>query len=342
MCDNSYTVTNVVSSVNGQAPVFNPNLINAWGLARSATSPWWVSSAGTGSEVILQANGNNPLTVTIPPNALGDPASPTGIVFNQTSDFLVDGIPATFIFASENGTIAAWRSGLIPFSEAQIVVDRSNVGAVYKSITIGSVNGVNYLYATNFHQGTVEVFDAEFNLLFTFTDPCLAAEPLGDNQFFVPFNIQNLDPIGTTEPSDHLYVTFALQDPEHQDDVDGRNLGYVVVFDTRGNVVKRLVKRCHLNSPWGLARAPDNFGRFSGALLVANFGSGTISAFDRCGEFLGRLRNADGTDLIIDGLRGIAFGGGIDLPDNGDTNQLFFAAGPALETQGLFGYITAN
>ena len=210
-------------------------------------------------------------------------------------------------------------------------MDRSAVGAgaVYKGLAFGQSGGGDFIYATNFRFGTVEQFDSKFNLVRSFTDSQLAKTCPLPNQCFAPFGIQNI--------GGNLYVSFALQDAQHHDDAHGPSRGFVDVFDTNGNLIKRLISRGALNSPWGLALAPSNFGQFSNDLLVGNFGNGRINAFDpNTGALLGQLKNQKGLIISINGLWGLAFGNGQTA---GPTNALFFTAGINDEANGLFGKI---
>jgi uncharacterized protein (TIGR03118 family) len=324
-----YAQHNLLSDGAVPADLVDPNLVNAWGLVSSPTSPWWISDNGTGRSTIYRVNtGTIPLIVTVP-GAMGKQGTPTGIVWNGGPGFVVSNgagtSPARFIFCGEDGTISGFRG--VP---VVIAVDNSASGAVYKGLAIDSRTAGNFLYATNFHAGTVDVFDSSFNPVHipgAFTDPDL---PAG----YAPFGIRNLD--GT------IYVTYALQDADKHDDVPGEGHGFVNAFDTAGNLIRRVVSKGQLNSPWGLALAPTDFGFFSGDLLVGNFGNGRIHAFDPVnltgqGEFQrrGPLHAADGIPIEIDGLWALAFGSG--SPASGPTNTLFFTAGPLEEQHGLFG-----
>ena len=210
-------------------------------------------------------------------------------------------------------------------------MDRSGVrqgkflGAVYKGLTLGG----NFLFATDFRFGVVEEFDSQFQLVRTFTDPALAADCPLPGQCFAPFGIQNI--------SGDLYVSFALQDKAHHDDVAGAGNGFVDVFSTSGTLIRRFASGGPLNSPWGMALAPGDFGAFSNDLLVGDFGDGRINAFDPAtGAFLGQLQDQNGHSITINGLWGLAFGNGALA---GDTTTLFFAAGLNDEADGLFGTI---
>ena len=282
----------------------------------------------SGVATVYDGNGVQTRTAVAIPGPAGSkvPGAPTGVVFNATTDFAVTpGQPAKYIFATEDGTIAAWDSG----AAAVLKVDLSALGTVYKGLALGSSSKKNYLYATNFNAGRVEVFDANFApvaLAGSFTDPNL---PAG----FAPFNIQNI--------GGKLYVTYAKPDAAKHDDVSGPGNGYVSVFDPNGTFVKRLVSQGPLNSPWGVVLAPAGFGGFGGALLVSNFGDGLINAFNPAtGAWLGALRDGSGKALAIDGLWSLSFGNGTKA---GDTHTLYFTAGIAgggtVEDHGLFGSI---
>src|SRR5882724_12325340 len=259
-----YEQHNLVSDGAVSAGLVDAALVNAWGLVASATSPFWVADNGTGLSTLY--NGNTgvkiSLTVTVP-------GAPTGIVFSGGADFVVTSGtksgPARFIFASEDGTISGWNPA-VAATQAVVGVDNSAGGAVYKGLAIASTAAGVRLYATNFHAGTVDVFDAAFHPVpGGFSDGAL---PPG----YAPFGIRNLG--GT------IYVTYALQDADREDDVAGVGHGFVDAFDTQGNLLRRVASRGRLNSPWGLAVAPSDFGEFSGNLLIGNFGDGHINAFD--------------------------------------------------------------
>jgi uncharacterized protein (TIGR03118 family) len=325
-----YVQHNLVSDGAVPADVVDAALVNAWGLVSSATSPWWVADNGTGVSTLYNGNSGakTALTVTVP-GAMGQQAAPTGIVFNGGAGFRVTqgaSGPGRFIFASEDGIISGWNPAVQP-TTAVIAVDSSASGAVYKGLAIASTGHGDFLYATNFHAGRVEVFDTLFHpVRGGFRDPGL---PRG----YAPFGIRNLG--GT------IYVTYALQDADMHDDVAGAGHGFVNAFDTDGHLLGRVASRDQLNSPWGLALAPADFGSFSGDLLVGNFGDGHINAFD-AGRFRGKsglrqageLHAADGHPIAIDGLWALAFGNGAGA---GPANALFFTAGPFGEQHGLFG-----
>ena len=338
---NAYLQQNLVSDVAGTASVTDTNLVNPWGIATSATSPFWVSDNHTGLSTLYDSTGGiQSVVVTIPTGAGGlAPSHPTGIIFNGTTNFVVpagaSNAPAHFIFAAEEGTISAWTSG----GQALLEVDNSAAKAIYKGLALGSMgtnSATNFLYAANFRAGTIDVFDSNFKPV-TNSPPLTAkAVPFADTNLpagFAPFNVQA---IGT-----NLYVTYAMQDTNTFDDVPGAGNGFVDVFDTAGNLLKRFAANGPLNAPWGLALAPASFGSFGGALLVGNFGDGHINAFDASlGTYLGPLLNTNGTPIVIQGLWGLIFGNG---GKGGDTNALYFTAGipgaGAIEDHGLLGSI---
>jgi uncharacterized protein (TIGR03118 family) len=341
---NSYTEVDLVSNIPGRAMFTDPNLVNAWGLSHSPTGPWWVSDNGTGVATIYQGNGTaESLIVTIaPPAGMSGPAAPTGNVFNDAAttrptEFVItkglNSAPAIFLFATEDGTVSGWNPTVDP-TNTILAIDNSTTvpSAVYKGITIGMVGNTRYLYVTNFRTGLVEMYDTNFMLVKTFTDTSLSTECPLPNQCFAPFNV--------LARKGKLYVTFALQKPDHHDDDHAPSRGFVDVFSTDGTFIKRLISKGALNSPWAINFAPKNFGKFSCSLLVGNFGDGVINAYDRhSGKHLGALEDANGFTISINGLWGIAFG---NDQQAGPANFLFFAAGINNEADGLFGYIMSN
>ena len=351
---NKYAVTPLVSDIPGDAAVLDPVLQNAWGVAFTpGGSPFWVNDNATGCSTLYGGDGAIvPLQVAIPlpgniiPSSACHtidpknppkitPAGPSGIVWTPSAAFLVPGTksPATFIFATEDGTLSAWTLGLTPPDHAVLAADNSASpnaasGAVYKGLVAGvNVKGV-FLFATNFRAGTIDVFgptgpDGLFTPATTdgnFKDPGI---PAG----YAPFGIANI--------GGDLYVTYAKQNAQKHDDVAGPGHGFVDVFDTDGHLLRRLASRGPLDSPWGVARASYAFGRFSGDILVGNFGNGRINVFDEDGRFIDELDDKDGKTLVIDKLWTLTLGGG--LKSKSDT--LYFTAGPAGETHGLFGTI---
>ena len=359
---NRFTVTALVSDVpvKNMNPTIDPVLRNAWGVAFTpGASPFWVADNasgcatlydGVGAKVSLPGPGGG-VAIPLPDNSVPStacqpaaaaatpppptPAAPTGLVWNPTTapaGFLVPGtnIAASFIFDTEDGTISAWAGGIPNPSQAVIAFDNSASGAVYKGLVVGAnANGV-FLFATNFNAGTVDVFgpaDANSNGQYVpvttsggFVDPKI---PAG----FAPFGIQNID--------GNLFVTYAKQNPQKHDDVAGPGNGFVDIFDTDGNLLRRFASHGPLNSPWGITRASFALGRFSGDILVGNFGNGKVNAFDSTGDFLDTLRDGGDKPLVIDGLWTLTLGGG----RNSNSDTLYYTAGPNGETNGLFGTI---
>jgi len=365
-----YKQTNLVSNI-GMAPTIDPNLKNPWGLTRSSGSPWWIGNnnsgtsslfAGDGSprSIFTEAGGIAGNFVIVPPPGFapaGTPSTPTGVVFNGSpADFLLNkgtpsGKPAVFIFATEDGTISGWNpavnisaGGGPPSTNAVLEVDNSDKGsangAVYKGMTSGEIDGHRFLYVTNFRSGKVEVYDTTFKRVHLGDD---AFDPDGDEghgqedrgaehipRGFAPFNIQN---IGGT-----LFVTYAKQDAARHDDVAGDGNGFVEIFTTSGKHIGHLQHGAWFNSPWGVVWSTRDFGEFSNAILVGNFGSGRVAAFNGFTyKFLGLLKNPDDSILSIDGLWSLTFGNDATA---GPANTLFFTAGINGEQDGLFGTIT--
>jgi uncharacterized protein (TIGR03118 family) len=327
----AFMVTNLDANTSGRAPITDPNLRNAWGIAFAPGGPFWINDNAAGVSTLYGGDGSViPLVVNVPPPSSADPASngaPTGMIWNPTSGFRLTGtaFASIFVFATENGTLAGWNPQANRGS-AITVVDHSAQGAVYKGLAFGTNASGNHLYATDFHSGQIEVFDNAFTpvaVAGSFTDPRL---PAG----FAPFGIQNID--------GDLWVSYAQQDADRHDDVGGPGSGYVDVYDTDGHLLRRFAKRGVLNSPWGLARAPYGFGQFGGAILIGNFKDGRINAFDARGHYLGTLRSPAGAPIVIDGLWGLSFGGGA----KSSPESLYFTAGPDGESNGLFGLIQAT
>jgi len=333
-----YAVTNLVADTSSMSsnPYATSNvdahLVNPWGIAFNPQGFVWVANNATSTSTLYDGNGvAQTLVVAIPAGSAGA-AKPTGIVFNGTQSFVVSQGGASgaspFIFAGEAGTISGWSPG-VNLNNAILVYDGASTGSIYKGLAIGSASGANRLYAADFHNGTVDTFDASFAKINTsggFIDPNL---PSG----YAPFGIQVISGV--------VYVSYAKQDADAEDDVKGAGFGLVNTFDTDGHFIKRLITiGGALNAPWGMVMAPSNFGRFSGMLLVGNFGDGRINAFDAgTGALQGSLARPDGMTIAIDGLWGIAFGNGINSQPS---NTLFFAAGPADEAHGVYGRIDAR
>jgi len=332
-----YVATALITDVNNAANPYSvsntdAHLVNAWGVAFNPQGFVWVADNGTSTSTLYDGNGvAQSLVVAIPAGTAGA-GKPTGLVFNGGNGFVLSANnasgPSPFIFAGESGTIAAWSPG-VDLNNAHTVHDGAAQGAIYKGLAISSGAAGDRLYATDFHKARVDVFDGSFAPVAgagAFVDPTL---PAG----YAPFGIQT---IGA-----NVYVAYAKQDAQAEDETAGAGLGIVSVFDTAGVFIKRLVDAGGaLNAPWGMALAPANFGRFSGDLLVGNFGNGRINAFDPVTfEPKGHLKNERGKAVVIDGLWGIGFGNGAAA---GPTNVLYFAAGPEEEEHGLFGRIDAQ
>ena len=332
-----YQQVNLVSDDTTINPALrqDANLINAWGISASPAGPFWVSAADAGKSTLYNTAGVPQTLVVNIPNAAGQtgPGSPTGQVFSGGADFRVSNAagaagPARFIFATEQGTISGWNPGVNP-TNAILTIDNSANNASYKGLALAS-NGANHLYAADIFNGRIDVFDGTYaptTLTGSFADP---TAPLD----YHPFNIQNL--------GGELYVTYAKTETNSAEEIKGDGFGFVSVFDTNGNFLRRLASGTDaggtltdLNAPWGLALAPADFGAYSGDVLVGNFGSGKILAFDKLsGALTGVLGDTQGNPLIIDGLWGLQPGNG---GNGGAADKVYFAAGPNDETHGLFG-----
>ena len=354
-----YTQTNLISNISGKAANTDPNLKNPWGLTRSpGGSPWWVANnnsgtstleTGTGTPVniFVEADGSKSNFVVVPPPgfaAAGTQSAPTGIVFNGSpTDFILNkGVPArkpaAFIFATEDGTISGWNplvnllpGGNPPSPNAVLEVDNSdngsNRGAVYKGMTSGEINGKKFLYVTNFRSARVEVYDANFQRVHLDED---AFDDEGIPHGFAPFNVQNI--------GGSLFVTYAKQDSLRHDPVGGDGLGFVDIFSTTGKFQGRLEHGDWFNAPWGVVWTPRDFGEFSNTILVGNFRSGWIAAFNGfTKKFIGFVRNPDNSLVFIDGLWSLTFG---NNGAAGSSTTLFFSAGINNEQDGLFGTLT--
>jgi uncharacterized protein (TIGR03118 family) len=332
----TFTQTNLVSDIPGMAKITDPNLVNPWGMTLGLNSGLWVSDNGAGKATTYDGTGQpipsgSPLVVSIPAPGGTSTSSPTGVATNGTSGFVIssggNSGPSTELFATENGTIAGWNSSVDP-THAVIAVDNSASGAVYKGLAIGFNAAGAFLFATNFHAGTVDVFDSNFrpvHISGAFKDSKIPAS-------FAPFGISDIN--------GDLYVTYAKQDASKTDDVAGPGNGFIDIFDTHGKLLRRFTSKGQLNSPWGMAWAPfEGFGAFNNALFVGNFGDGSINAFDfDSGAFLGKASDASGKPIIIPGVWALQFG--LGLP--GGSATIYFTAGIDDEQHGLFGTLTVN
>jgi uncharacterized protein (TIGR03118 family) len=331
--DFAYSQTNLVSDGAVAALMTDTHLKNPWGIANFPGGPFWIADNGAGLSTLYDGGGNRAsLVVTIPPpsgSAAGTHAAPTGIVFNPNPRAFLIGtqqVAPLFIFATEDGTVSAWNP-TVSANSAVLQVDNSEGGngAVYKGLALASNSSGIFLYATNFRAGTVDVFDSRFQpakLSGSFSDPRI---PAG----YAPFGIALID--------GNLFVTYALQDSARHDDVKGAGHGFVDVFDTDGHLVGRFASRGALNSPWGVARAPLDFGPFGARILIGNFGDGRINGFSSFGQFAGQLRDTHGHAISIDGLWSIAFG----TASAAEPDTLYFTAGANDEADGLFGFLQA-
>lgn len=327
----SYNVHNLVSDGAFPADHIDPDLINPWGLAFGVTNPVWIANQGTGTSTIYNGLGVKlPLTVTIPP-ANGGTGSPTGMVFNNTNNFVVSAndksAPSVFIFATEDGTISAWAPSVDPNNAILMVKsDPARKTADYKGLTRAANGTDGLLLAANFFTGQIDVFDKAFNPVEmpdgAFTDPFL---PEG----YAPFNVQNINGA--------IFVCYAKQDEAKEDAVLGPGLGVVDVYDVNGHFINRVATGGNLNAPWGITLAPANFGSYSNHLLIGNFGDGKINVYSPVTySFVGQLSNAAGAPITIDGLWSLGFGNGYN---NQPTDTLYFTAGPNDETHGIYGKI---
>lgn len=314
------------------SPNSDPLLVNPWGFVITSYGNVVVANNGSSTSTIYTSTlgGVNfnpgtkaPVRPTLFINVL---SNPTGIVHNHSENSFQFGTssikskPAEYIYCTEEGTILAYNRHVDPLN-AIVVIDSASNGAVYKGLEKAKVDNEYYLYATDFRNGKIDVFNSKFKYVKSFTDQTI---PAG----YAPFNIRNFD--------GKLYVTYAKQlPPDNEDDDPGPGNGFVNIFSLKGRFIKRLVSDGNLNSPWGLAIAPKNFGMFSHALLVGNFGDGLINAYNpQNGDLIGQLFDSTGSPIVIDGLWGLRFD-----HNNIDRPQLYFTSGPAGETQGLMGLI---
>jgi uncharacterized protein (TIGR03118 family) len=317
-----YKLTNLVSNQLGQARTIDPLLANAWGLARGATSPWWVSDNDTGWSTLYEANGTQvPLRVLIPtagggpasPTGVNGPGTPTGVVFNGSSDFQIQGSPTPFLFATLDGTISGWAPGLNK-NQSIIAVDNSANKASYTGLAITSKPSGNFLYAADNTNNQIDMYDSNFMLVKSFSDPSVPSD-------LSVFGVQDINGL--------VYVTYAVP-----------NIGaggFVDLFTEEGLFVKTLIQGPILNQAWGIAAAPGNFGPLSNTLLISNNSvNGTINAFDPItGKFVGTVRDQEGKVIVLNNLWGIAFGGGNST--NGAANELFVTVGQGIGTNELAG-----
>jgi uncharacterized protein (TIGR03118 family) len=323
-----YQQRNLVSNTSAiHATYRDPHLVNAWGLAFNPYGVAWVAGNGTGLATLYDGNGKPQSLVVQIPGVGGAGGNPTGTVFYGGPAFMVSkgtaSGPSRFLFASEDGGIAGW-SPTVDMTHAIRMVDNSAAHTVYKGIAISGNGQGNLVYATDFHNGKVDVYDSNFHPVH-----------LPGRPFFDPALPSGYGPFGIQAINGDLYVSYAKQDAARHDDVPGAGLGFVDVYDPDGHLLRRLASNGALNSPWGMALAPASFGKFSNRLLVGNFGDGTINAYDLdSGRYVGRLKAPGGQPVRIPGLWGLAFGNG---QSQQPVDTLFFAAGPNDESNGLYG-----
>lgn len=306
-----YAITNLVSDQPNVAANTDPELVNPWGISHAPGQPQWVSDNGSDrSTVYDQRTGVKSLSV-------GVAGAPTGSVYvTPGSGFVVteggNSGNSEFLFDTEGGTILGWAPS-VDFANAIVAVDNSAKGSVYKGLGIAG----KQIFAADFANNEVQIYDSTFKQTGAFTDPDLP-------KHFAPFN--------ATVLGGSVYVAFAKREKHGIDELHGKGLGYVDVFDTSGNLQKRLIANGKLNAPWGMTIAPSGFGKFSGALLVGNFGDGKINAYDvNTGDYLGALKGTNGKPIVVDGLWSL---------DSGPDNSVTFTAGPDDETHGLLGLIS--
>jgi uncharacterized protein (TIGR03118 family) len=371
-----YTQTNLVSNTSGVAPVTDPQLVNPWGISRGSGTPWWISDNGTGFSTLYNGAGaKQSLIVTIPPadpnNKKTPTGTPTGTIFNGSpTDFLLaPGMSSTFLFSTIDGSIVGWNAnvavaqGATPPSTHAVTVVKTTDGSSYTGLTSAFINGKSYLYAANFTKGRVDVYDNAFHRVklphaqsggnyaddFAFDEnrDDRGNEPFVDDRLprnFVPFNVQAI--------GNDIVVTYVLHQEGQQFETDGPGLGYVDIYNSTGQLLRRLEHGDWLNAPWGVALAPLDFGRFSHDLLIAQFAgggttqsSGFIAAYDlTTGKFDGLLQDASGNTLSVNGIWAISPGN--VSPSNSDAagapaSQLYFTAVTNKGTGGLFGYLSA-
>jgi uncharacterized protein (TIGR03118 family) len=365
-----YTQTNLVSNTPGVAPVTDPQLINSWGLSRASSSPWWVSDEATGFSTLYNGAGvKQSLVVTIPPadptNKNTPTGTPTGTIANgsQTDFLLAPAKPALFLFSTIDGTIAGWNptvavaQGAAPPSTHAVTVVRTTDGSSYTGLTDAFIDGKRYLYAANFTKGRVDVYDNAFGPVKLSKkhsergsfddDDRFSGDPFEDERLppgYVPFNVQAI--------GNDIVVTYVLHQQGSPFETDGPGLGFVDIYSSTGQLLRRLEHGDWLNAPWGVTLAPLDFGRFSHHLLIGQFAgggdtqsSGFVAAYDLAtGKFDGLLLDASGKPLAINGVWALSPGN--VSPANSDpaaapAAEVYFTAGPNHGSGGLFGYLTA-
>ena len=329
------------------AKVFDANLQNPWGIAFAPGQPFWIADnnsnvttlySGTGTIQTQAVTGSTSVGIAIPASAFGVAANPTGEVYNGGGGFLISTPKgkesALFIYDGEGGTIAAWAadSGASALTAYDDGIANGADHAVYKGLALGTIAGASYLYATDLHNNKIDVFDTNFS-----------KPASSQGKFLDPGLPSGYAPFGIAAVNGQLFVTFAMQDGAKHDEVAGLGMSYVDVFDFSGNFVSRFASAGVLNAPWGIAAVPAGFGSFNGDVLIGNFGDGTINGFAPNGTALamsvGPLNTSTGASLAFPGLWSLVFGNGdADKP----ATTLFYTAGFANQTTGVFGAITVN
>ncbi|MFD5793759.1 TIGR03118 family protein [Streptomyces diastatochromogenes] len=352
--DHGFRERDLVSDIPGRAEKSDPNLVNPWGLA--STPAGSIFAADNGSDSATKYSGardNQPVNILSPVVSIPEGGAPTGVVRNDTDDFRFkdptsgkSGV-ARFLFAGEDGDLFAFSSNVNPLSAVRVAHENSDgENAVFKGLTIvpgkkehgddkkhggdckkgGKCHEPRVLVA-NFRDAHIDNFDKKFNLLppdDRFEDPDIESG-------FAPFDVKLI--------GNRVFVTYAKQNKDKEDDVPGPGNGFIDVFSTEGKLLKRFASHGPLNSPWGLETAPEKFGKFSGDLLVGNFGDGRINVFDlKTGHFEGTLKDRNGHPIVIPGLWGLQRG----TNKSGGRNSVWFAAGINDENNGLLGTLRAE
>jgi len=342
---NSYKQTNLVTAdATVAAAHTDPNLINPWGIAFQPGLPFWISDNNAGVSTLYdKAGAPGQLFHVPPPTGSSNPSTPTGIVYNGTASFVVGGTPTTFIFATEDGTISRWYTG----SSAILAVDNSAnptaaTGAVYKGLAKVTNTQGNFLLATNFRSGKVEVYDTNFQQTQVlgpgaFNDPSLPAVPANSGSpGYTPFGVKVIS-VNNTQM---VAVTYALQDTAMHDPLHIAGAGFVDFFSTDGTMLSRIADASHLNAPWGVVIPPAGFGSLAGDVLIGNFGDGTINAYNfATAAFIDQMKDQTGAPITNASLWDMVFD---PSGTTGDPNTMYITAGLANEAHGVFATITPN
>jgi uncharacterized protein (TIGR03118 family) len=345
---NSYKQTNLVSDTHGLAPVFDPNLVNPWGICIIPGDPFWIAdnASSTGVTSLYNTTGAIQGAFTIaPPTGSSNPATPTGCVGNSSGGFNLNGASSMFIFDTEDGTISGWYSG----TSSTLAVDNSTkptaaTGAVYKGLALVKNSTGSFLLATNFRSGQVEIYDTTFKATQVlgpgaFNDPAPPAVPAGSGSpGYAPFGVH----VVTVNNTSMIVVTYALQDTPMHDPLKIAGSGFVDLFSADGTMLRRITADAHLNAPWGVVIPPAGFGgALAGDLLVGNFGDGAINAYNfATGAFIDQMKDSTGAPIVNGSLWDMAFGAG--GAETGSPNTMYITAGLTNEMHGLFAAITAN